>query len=53
MARISVVVRNEKRKKMVERYAERRAALKEAGDYEALDKLPRDSSPYAYVTDAH
>jgi len=30
---------------MVARYAEKRAALKAAGDYEALDKLPRNASP--------
>ncbi len=30
---------------MVARYADRRAELKENGDWAALDKLPRDSSP--------
>ena len=35
MAKLSVVVRNNKRKKMVEKYAERRKELKEAGDYAA------------------
>ena len=30
---------------MVEKYAEKRAALKAAGDYEGLQKLPRDASP--------
>jgi len=30
---------------MVARYAEKRAALKAAGDYQALDKLPRNASP--------
>jgi small subunit ribosomal protein S14 len=29
---------------MVEKYAAKRAALKAAGDYEALDKLPKNSS---------
>ena len=29
---------------MVKKYAERRKALKAAGDYEALDKLPRNGS---------
>ena len=33
-----------KRAKLVARYAEKRAALKEAGDYQGLDKLPRNSS---------
>ena len=44
MAKLSVVVRNNKRVKMVEKYAERRKKLKEAGDYEGLDKLPKNSS---------
>ncbi len=30
---------------MVARYAEKRAALKAAGDYKALDKLPKNASP--------
>jgi small subunit ribosomal protein S14 len=30
---------------IVARYAEKRAALKAAGDYEGLDKLPRNASP--------
>lgn len=45
MARKSVEVRQRKREKMVAKYAEKRAALKAAGDYEALDKLPRNASP--------
>jgi len=44
MARESVKARQRKREKMVARFAEKRAALKAAGDYEALDKLPRNSS---------
>ena len=44
MARESVKARERKREKLVARYADKRAALKEAGDYEALDKLPRNSS---------
>ncbi len=44
MARESIKARERKREKMVARYAEKRAALKEAGDFEALDKLPRNSS---------
>ena len=34
-----------KRQEMVEKYAELSKELKEKGDYEALRKLPRDSSP--------
>lgn len=45
MARQSLIARERKREKLVARYAEKRKALKEAGDYEALDKLPRNSSP--------
>ena len=44
MAKESVKARQRKREKMVAHYAVKRAALKEAGDYAALDKLPRNSS---------
>ncbi|TNE34437.1 30S ribosomal protein S14 [bacterium] len=49
MARKSVIARNEKRKRLVSKYAEKRAALKEAGDTEGLQKLPRNSSPTRVV----
>ncbi|MEM9390934.1 MAG: 30S ribosomal protein S14 [Bacteroidota bacterium] len=45
MARKAVIARERKREKLVARYAAKRKALKEAGDYEGLDKLPRNSSP--------
>lgn len=45
MAKESMKARERKRRRMVEKYAEKRKALKEAGDYEALQKLPRNSSP--------
>jgi small subunit ribosomal protein S14 len=45
MAKESVKARQRKRERMVAQYAERRAALKAAGDYAGLDKLPRNSSP--------
>ena len=45
MAKLSVIARETKRAKMVARYAAKRKALKEAGDYDALDKLPRNASP--------
>ena len=45
MSKLSLIVRNRKRVKMVAKYAERRAALKAAGDYAALDKLPKNASP--------
>ncbi len=44
MAKESMKAREVKRRNLVERYAEKRAALKAAGDYEALQKLPRNSS---------
>ena len=37
--------RERKRAKMLAKYAEKRAALKAAGDYEGLQKLPKNSSP--------
>ncbi|MEX1062874.1 MAG: 30S ribosomal protein S14 [Balneolaceae bacterium] len=45
MAKKSWIARNRKRKKTVDKYAEKRRQLKEAGDYEGLQKLPRDASP--------
>ncbi|MCG8321833.1 MAG: 30S ribosomal protein S14 [Cytophagales bacterium] len=45
MARKSVIARERKREKLVAKYAKKRAALKAAGDYEGLDKLPRNASP--------
>ncbi|MBL7713234.1 MAG: 30S ribosomal protein S14 [Chitinophagaceae bacterium] len=45
MARESVKARQAKREKLVAQYAEKRAALKAAGDYAALDKLPKNASP--------
>ena len=45
MARKAVVARQVKREKMVEKYAAKRQALKEAGNYQGLALLPRNSSP--------
>ena len=33
------------KRRLVAKYAEKRAALKAEGDYEALDKLPKNASP--------
>jgi small subunit ribosomal protein S14 len=44
MAREAVKARERKRVKLVARYAEKRKALKESGDWVGLDKLPRNSS---------
>ena len=45
MAKESVKARELKRQKLVAKYAAKRAALKAAGDDEALDKLPKNASP--------
>jgi small subunit ribosomal protein S14 len=45
MAKESIKARERKRERLVAKYAKKRAALKAAGDYEALDKLPKNSSP--------
>lgn len=45
MAKESMKARELKRQKLVEKYAEKRAALKAAGDYEGLQKLPKNASP--------
>ncbi|MGY8933230.1 MAG: 30S ribosomal protein S14 [Flavobacteriales bacterium] len=45
MAKESMKAREVKRRKMVAKYATKRKALKEAGDYQALQKLPKDASP--------
>ena len=44
MAKESVKARDRKKAKMVAQYAEKRAALKAAGDWQALDALPKNSS---------
>ncbi len=45
MARKSNIARDEKRRKMYERYAKKRAELKAMGDQDGLHRLPRNSSP--------
>ena len=45
MAKESMKAREVKRAKIVAKYAEKRKALKEAGDYDALQKLPKNASP--------
>jgi len=44
MAKKSVVARERKREKMVAKYAALRKQMKEDGQWEALDKLPRNSN---------
>jgi small subunit ribosomal protein S14 len=43
MAKESMKAREVKRKRLVEKYAAKREELKKAGDFEALQKLPRNS----------
>jgi small subunit ribosomal protein S14 len=45
MAKKSIIARQAKREAMVAKFAQRREALKAAGDYAALDKLPKNASP--------
>jgi small subunit ribosomal protein S14 len=45
MAKKSWIARERKRARTVAKYAERRRRLKEAGDWENLQRLPRDASP--------
>lgn len=45
MAKKSIIARNEKRKRLVDKYAAKRAELKSLGDFEGLQKLPRNSAP--------
>jgi small subunit ribosomal protein S14 len=44
MAKESVKARQRKREKMVAQFAEKREALKAAGDWKGLDELPKNSS---------
>lgn len=45
MAKKSIVERDAKRIRMIEKYAAKRKELKELGDLEGLSRLPRNSSP--------
>jgi small subunit ribosomal protein S14 len=45
MAKESMKARERKRQRTVAKYAVKRKALKEAGDWEGLQKLPKDASP--------
>lgn len=45
MARTCLIAREAKRKKEVEKYAKLRQELKDKGDYEALQELPRNANP--------
>ena len=45
MASESINARERKRERLVAKFAKKRAELKAAGDFEGLDKLPKNSSP--------
>jgi small subunit ribosomal protein S14 len=45
MAKESIKARERKRERLVSQYAEKRKALKKAGDFIGLQKLPKNSSP--------
>ena len=45
MAKKSIVARDAKRQKMIQKYAAKRAELKSMGDREGLHLLPKNSSP--------
>ena len=45
MAKKSIEARQRKREKLVAKFAEKRSALKAAGDYKGLDALPKNASP--------
>lgn len=45
MAKKSMIARDKKRQEMIEKFSQKRAELKEAGDLGGLQTLPRNSSP--------
>ncbi len=45
MAKESIKARQRKREALVARFAEKRSALKAEGNYEALQRIPRNASP--------
>ena len=45
MAKKSMIACDAKRQKLIQKYAAKRAELKELGDLEGLQKLPKNSSP--------
>lgn len=48
MAKESMIAREVKRKKLAEKYAEKRAKLKADGDFVGLQLLPKNSNPIRY-----
>lgn len=48
MAKESMKARDAKRAKLIAKYKEKRDQLKKEGNWEELDKLPKNSSPVRY-----
>lgn len=48
MAKESMKARDAKRLKLINKYKAKREQLKKTGDWAALDKLPKNSSPIRY-----
>ena len=48
MAKESMKARDAKRLKLINKYKAKRDQLKKEGNYEALDKLPKNASPVRY-----
>lgn len=53
MAKKSMIARDLKRQKMIEKYAAKRAELKAAGDQEGLQLIPRNASPTRWKNRDH
>ncbi len=49
MAKKSIIARDQKRTKMIAKYANKRAELKAIGDLEGLARLPRNASPVRHT----
>ena len=45
MAKEGLKAREAKRQRLVDKYAQKRADFKAAGDFQGLDKLPKNTSP--------
>jgi small subunit ribosomal protein S14 len=45
MAKKSIIARDKKRIAMIDKYAEKRALMKQAGDRDGMHLLPKNSSP--------
>ncbi len=45
MARKALIAKEARRRRMVAQYADRRRRFKAAGDWDALQKIPRNASP--------